>query len=192
MRTDRRGFTLLELLVVIAIIGILSAVIVAALNSARAKGRDATRKEEIHQIAAALNLYATDNNGTFPTAASAVCLGVPTGQSCWSGYSINAGGSGVPGNSTLITTLSNYMKNIPLDPSPTRSVGDAYVYFTGESDIHCNGIDNIYNGAWIAYEPDVVGSNGPTSDAACSPGKYSCCSGLGCGSPYFCVYQVNQ
>lgn len=61
----KRGFTLIELLVVIAIIGILSSVVLASLNSARQKGRDARRISDISQIRLALELY-YDSNSTYP------------------------------------------------------------------------------------------------------------------------------
>ncbi|TSC86142.1 MAG: prepilin-type N-terminal cleavage/methylation domain-containing protein [Parcubacteria group bacterium Gr01-1014_8] len=57
MNRTSRGFTLIELLVVIAIIGILSSVVLASLNSARKKGRDARRIADMKQMQLALELY---------------------------------------------------------------------------------------------------------------------------------------
>lgn len=66
-----KGFTLIELLVVIAIIGILSSVVLASLNSARQKSRDAKRISDIKQMQVALELY-FDSNGYYPQNIAAV------------------------------------------------------------------------------------------------------------------------
>jgi len=63
---QHRGFTLIELLVVIAIIGMLSSVVLASLTSARLKSRDARRSADMQQVQLALELYATDNGGSYP------------------------------------------------------------------------------------------------------------------------------
>jgi prepilin-type N-terminal cleavage/methylation domain-containing protein len=70
---QKRGFTLIELLVVIAIIGILSAVVLASLNSARTKGNDAALKANLGTVATQAALYLTENNsyGTFDDGAGA-------------------------------------------------------------------------------------------------------------------------
>lgn len=60
-----RGFTLIELLVVIAIIGILSAVVLASLNTARIKGQDAARISDVKSLETALALYYSFY-GTYP------------------------------------------------------------------------------------------------------------------------------
>lgn len=56
-----KGFTLIELIVVIAIIGSLTGLIVNNLNDARARARDAKRKEELASLKTALRLYYNDN-----------------------------------------------------------------------------------------------------------------------------------
>ena len=56
-RSGIRGFTLIELLVVIAIIGVLASIVLASLNSARRKSRDARRITDLKQIQLALELF---------------------------------------------------------------------------------------------------------------------------------------
>ncbi len=63
MRT-LRGFTLIELLVVIAIIGILSAVVLASLNTARSKGQDAAIVSNINGIRTQAVIF-YDTNKTY-------------------------------------------------------------------------------------------------------------------------------
>ncbi len=68
-----KGFTLVELLVVIAIIGILSSVVIASMNSARIRARDARRVSDIKQIQLALEMY-YNVNSYYPIAANATNL----------------------------------------------------------------------------------------------------------------------
>ena len=63
------GFTLIELLVVIAIIGILSSVVLASLNSARAKGSNAAVKAGLSSIRSEASLFYDDNQQSY----SGVC-----------------------------------------------------------------------------------------------------------------------
>ncbi len=77
--SNTRGFTLIELLVVIAIIGILSSVVLASLNTARAKGADAAVKSNLANMRAQAEIYYDDpalGNGTYGTATQACGAGM--------------------------------------------------------------------------------------------------------------------
>ena len=96
------GFTLIELLVVIAIIGMLSAVVLASLNSARGKATDATTKSNLDNMRAqAENVYDSAN----PNSYAGVCINatvikavsgarVAEGAAVWATTADNAAGGG--------------------------------------------------------------------------------------------------
>ncbi|MFA6076751.1 MAG: type II secretion system protein [Candidatus Paceibacterota bacterium] len=72
-KKSKKGFTLIELLVVVAIISLLSSIVMASLNSARAKARDAQKKTELRQMATALEMY-FDKNNTYPPNKQPCCV----------------------------------------------------------------------------------------------------------------------
>jgi len=74
VRTSGNGFTLIELLVVIAIIGTLASVVLASLNSAREKARDASLASQVEEIRKAMELYQLDT-GRYPVSSDAGASG---------------------------------------------------------------------------------------------------------------------
>lgn len=65
-----RGFTLIELLVVIAIIGILSAIVLASLSTARSKGKDAAVEEQMSGTRAQAEIYAASSSNSYANVCS--------------------------------------------------------------------------------------------------------------------------
>lgn len=100
-----RGFTLIELLVVIAIIGMLASIIMASLNNARTKGKDAARISAVKSLKLAMELYYSDNGG-YPTSAG------------------SADGDVLLSDATIVAAL--VPKYIPVMPSNLTADADHY------------------------------------------------------------------
>jgi prepilin-type N-terminal cleavage/methylation domain-containing protein len=66
MKSRFGAFTLIELLVVIAIIAILAALLLPALNSAKAKVQRIACQNNLKQLAVVWTMYNTDNDGEIP------------------------------------------------------------------------------------------------------------------------------
>jgi len=140
---EAKGFTLIELLVVIAIIGILSSIVLASLNSARQKGRDARRVSDIKQLQLALELYYDSN----PT------LGYPTAI-------------GFGATSPLVS--GGFISTIPSDPSvtpvcTTGAEAGCYKYAalgTTCSSYHLGATLEITNNAALSSDADAAATTG--------------------------------
>ena len=125
----QRGFTLIELLVVIAIIGILSAVVLASLNTARSKGNDAAIQSNLSTIRTQAEIYrdgqtnnsygtntvletncaATDNmfsNSNIKRAAAAA--DIANGPSGTVTCNVSAGGTEYAVSAQLVTDTTKY------------------------------------------------------------------------------------
>lgn len=107
LRNKNKGFTLIELLVVIAIIGLLASVVLLALNSARAKSRDAKRLADMRQLASAMELYFNDYN-QYPSSS-----GGSNGPSALSAQAIAA----APSLGSMLAP--KYIGLIPTEPTPS-------------------------------------------------------------------------
>lgn len=115
-----KGFTLIELLVVVSLIGILATLVLANLNAARERGRDAQRKSDLKSIQNGLQIYYTDY-GKYPdNNTSGEILGCGA-----------AGDSVCSYGSSWTASSKTYMQTLPEDPISTQS----YVYDRDDTDI---------------------------------------------------------
>jgi general secretion pathway protein G len=127
--TRERGFTLIELLVVIAIIGLLSAVVLASLNSARAKGRDARRIADLKQLQLALELaYDASNPDEYPDALSSLAptyiSTVPVDPVTGSAYSYDNLTSAAAACAVASGSCVSYGLGATLEDTANNALGD--------------------------------------------------------------------
>ncbi len=114
MSSHKKGFTLIELLVVVAIIGVLASVVLASLNSAKEKGRDARRMRDIQEIHNAIELYILVN-GEAPDLGNPLCSDPESHDDFCFANDLDGGG-GYGTWAQLQTQLAPYITQLPKDP----------------------------------------------------------------------------
>lgn len=114
MRRSLTGFTLIELLVVIAIIGLLSAVVLASLKDARARGRDSQRLTSVTELQKSVELYFSTYN-EYPTACGLTAR--------WRGHAANYGDCDT---NYIADVVPAYLTKLPIDPMD--DVSDGFIY----------------------------------------------------------------
>ncbi|MBU1557374.1 type II secretion system GspH family protein [Patescibacteria group bacterium] len=146
---NNKGFTLIELLVVIAIIGLLSTIVLASLNTARVKARDAKRKSDLQQIGKAIELL-YDETGSYPpegcnpdaSSTGLVCTDPPSGDS-WR----TTGG--------MAQTFSGHNITEFIDPLPVDPINNEIYYYQYEP--HCQ-VGSTKQGYYIRAKMESDGS----------------------------------
>lgn len=145
MKNINDGFTLMELLIAVSIVGILSTVMIIAVNPGRqlAKARDSQRQTDLIAILSAIMQYGSEHSGdlpdtdgdpdtsNFPT--SATCIG--TSVSCFD--LANAGETGDE-------IVPVYMVSIPEDPRTGDATDTGYTIYVDENGrLHAEAIGEI-------------------------------------------------
>jgi prepilin-type N-terminal cleavage/methylation domain-containing protein len=150
-RVYHKGFTLIELLVVITIIGILSAIVLASLNTARAKARDALRAEDMHSIASALEMYYI-NYGCLPMTHTTSC-----GPAAGTYSEANNGNWDYSSQGDFMGFLktAGYMSSVPVDPV-NNMTGDSSPAGTYAFRYFCYPGVGVGTGVHLAYWSEIT------------------------------------
>jgi prepilin-type N-terminal cleavage/methylation domain-containing protein len=149
-KRSSRGFTLIELLVVIAIIGILSAVVLASLNTARQKGQNAAVQSDLSTIQTQAEIYYGDHGNSYNTGTavnSTACSTATAGTSLLADTNIlnavkgakNAAGA----DGDCVINATGYMFSFPLSGNTGAWCIDSTGYASDKSKAASTAYANV-------------------------------------------------
>ena len=132
-----QGFTLIELLVVIAIIGILSAVVLASLSTARSKGQDAAVESDLSTVQTQAEIYYGNNSNSYGATQTWVVAGgcVSTNSNLFADPNIKAAIAGADtANGTGLVACANTGTSYVAAAALTASTAYQCVDSTGKAE----------------------------------------------------------
>jgi general secretion pathway protein G len=122
-----KAFTLIELLIVIAIIGLLTAIVMTNLTTAKSKSRDAKRVSDVAQLQLSLELC-FDRANAYP---ATLTLTLPCGSTTFGSFLASIPVGPTPGSNYAYTVASiaggtnnDYVIMVPLENSNSVALTD--------------------------------------------------------------------
>lgn len=130
LNRKQSGFTIIEVMIVLAIAAVILLAVFLAVPQLQRSSRNTQRKNDVANILAGVNEYASNQNGTLPTAI------------CVSGNTVSIGGGSCPTPTSKVdVNVSGQFTSIP-DPAalpaspPTNATANVLQIYTGAT---CNG-----------------------------------------------------
>lgn len=154
-RTHRRGFSLIELVIVVVIIGIIAAIAIPKMSRGAAGANDSATSQDLSQMRSAIDLFASEHGGTYPSTTPATFINQLTT------YSDISGNAQTTKDTTHI--YGPYLKAIPNLPVGTNK---------GLNTITATGPAGTGSFGWY-YDGLTVWVNDPTTDTDVSSKAYN-------------------
>ena len=120
---QRSGFSLIELVIVVVIIAIIAAIAVPKLSRGATGANDAAVMQDLAQMRGAIDLFATEHGGTYPSSTPATFIAQLTQYSDVTGATTSA-------TKTSTCIYGPYLKSIPALPVGANK-GSSNVTATG-------------------------------------------------------------